>query len=110
MGQDNNRPVNRTNDGVKQSNSLTASSGKHEWHVVRKLHEVGGERQREMKKIFASPKEAKDYFEEQAVLFRNKIGRCANASIIQSDSELLIKYDGIEIVNISFLTVPLQCA
>ena len=98
-------PFNRTPEGAKESNSLVASSPKLEWQFVSQLQEVGGCRQREVNKTFASQTEAK-----KASKFRKMIRHLTNASIKQSESELQIHVDGVQIVKMAYLAVPPQCA
>lgn len=105
-----NCPANRTTQGAKKSNSLTADSGKKAWKVKRYVHEIGGPHQREDTKTFASQEDAKAYFADQASTFRNMMGRLTDASIKQSETELLIHIGGVQIVKMSYLSVPLQCA
>ena len=103
-------PFNRTPEGAKESNSLVASSPKLEWQFVSQLQEVGGCRQREVNKTFASQTDAKKAFDEQASKFRKMIRHLTNASIKQSESELQIHVDGVQIVKMAYLEVPPQCA
>ncbi len=110
MKENNFRPMNRTTQGAKLSNSLTANNCKQEWQFVNQLQEIGGTRQREVKKTFASRAEAKQLFDEQAAQFRKMVARLTNATIKQSDSELQIHVDGVQIVKMSYLAAPLQCA
>ena len=105
-----NRPVNRTTQGVNNTNSLTENIGKHEWLVASKFHEIGGPRQREATKTFTSQEDAKAFFDEQAARLLNVFGKTSNATIEQSDAELVIHVDGVQIVNMSFLADPRQCA
>ncbi len=106
-----NRPANWTNPGVKRSNSQSiANSGKQEWQFVNQLQEIGGCRKREDRKTFASQTEAKKAFDEQASKFRKMIRHLTNASIKQSESELQIHVDGVQIVKMAYLAVPPQCA
>lgn len=105
------RPANWTNPGVKKCNSQSiANSGKQEWQFVNQLQEIGGTRQREVKKTFASRAEAKQLFDEQAAQFRKMVARLTNATIKQSDSELQIHVDGVQIVKMTYLEVPSECA
>ena len=105
------RPANWTNPGVKKCNSQSiANSGKQEWQFVNQLQEIGGCRQREVKKTFASQAEAKKIFDEQAVKFRKMVERITDATIKQSDTELQIHVDGVQIVKMSYLAVPSECA
>lgn len=90
--------------------NITANNGKQEWQFVNQLHEIGGTRQREDRKTFASQVEAKKFFDDQAAKFRKIIGRLTNATIKQSDTELQIHVDGVQIVKMSYLPTPLQCA
>ena len=103
-------PLVRTLEGAKESNSLAASCKKQEWQFVSQLQEVGGCRQREVNKTFASQTEAKKAFEEQASKYRKMIRHLTNASIKQSESELQIHVDGVQIVKMAYLEVPPQCA
>ena len=107
-----NSPANWTNPGVNKSNfqNNSANSGKQEWQFVNQLQEIGGIRQREDRKNFASQVEAKNYFNVQAAKFRKIIGRLTNATIKQSDTELQIHVDGIQIVKMTYLAVPSECA
>ena len=106
------RPASWTNLGAKMSNSLinSANSGKQEWQFVNQLQEIGGTRQREVKKTFASQAEAKKIFDEQAVKFRKMVERITDATIKQSDTELQIHVDGVQIVKMTYRAVPSQCA
>ena len=94
------------------SNSLinSANSGKQEWQFANQLQEIGGCRKREDRKTFASQADAKKFFDEQASKFRKMIRHLTNASIKQSESELQIHVDGVQIVKMAYLEVPPQCA
>ena len=90
--------------------NITANNGKQEWQFVNQLHEIGGTRQREDRKTFASQVEAKKSFDEQAAKYRKIIGRVSNAIIKQSDTELQIHVDGVQIIKMTYLAVPSECA
>ena len=51
------------------------SNGKVEWLFVNNLHEIGGNRQREDRRTFASQEDAQEFFEEQAAKFTKMLGR-----------------------------------
>ena len=105
------RPANWTNPGVKKCNSQSiANSGKQEWQFVNQLQEIGGTCQREVKKSFASQAEAKKFFDEQAAKFRKMVERLTDTSIKQSNTELQIHVDGVQIVKMTYLEVPSECA
>lgn len=93
-----------------RSQDTVANNGKQEWQVVNQFHEIGGTRQREVKKTFASQVEAKKFFDEQAAKFRKMVERLTDTSIKQSESELQIHVDGVQIVKMSYLAVPPECA
>ena len=88
----------------------SANSGKQEWQFVNQLHEIGGTRQREDRKTFASQVEAKKFFDEQAAKFRKMVERLTDTSIQQSGTELQIHVDGVQIVKMTYLAVPSECA
>lgn len=107
-----NRPASWTTPGAKMSNSHinTANSGNKEWQFVGQFQEIGGPAQREVRKTFASQAEAKKFFDVKVAEFRKLIKRLPNASIKQSDTELQIHVDGVQIVKMSYLTLPPHCA
>ena len=86
------------------------NDGKQEWLFSNKLHELGGDRQREVRKTFASRDEAKALFDEQAAKFHKMFRNYANSSIKQDEAELLIHIDGVQIVEMTFQAVSLLCA
>jgi hypothetical protein len=104
-----NRPVSWANLGAKNSNSQN-NTNKQSWQFVNQFHEIGGPSQREVRKTFASQVEAMKFFDEQAAKFRKMVERLADTSIKQSDSELQIHVDGVQIVKMSYLAVPSECA
>ena len=87
-----------------------AQEGNYEWQIAFQFHEVGGARQRETKKSFGSAEDAQAFFAAQVVKFTKTFGRSPNATIEQRESELLILLDGIQVVKMTYLAVPLQCA
>lgn len=93
-----------------RSQDTVVNSGKQEWQFVNQLQEIGGPAQREVRKTFASKAEAKKVFDEQAVKFRKMVERLTDATIKQSDTELQIHVDGVQIVKMSYLAVPPECA
>lgn len=87
-----------------------ARDGGLEWQISCQFHEIGGDRQRETKKTFRSAGEAQAFFGGQVLRFTKMFERSSNASIEQSESELLIHLDGVQIVRMTYLEVALQCA
>lgn len=103
------------NASAKNSNWGTntksiAQDGIHDWQIAFQFHEIGGDRQRETKRSFRSAEEAQAFFGGQAVRFTKMFEHTSNASIEQSESELLIHVDGVQIVRMTYLEVALQCA
>ena len=98
-------PLAKGEDIIKRA----GSNGKVEWLFVNNLHEIGGNRQREDRKTFASQEDAKEFFEEQAAKFSKMLGRSRGASVKQSESELLIYINGVQIVNMVYMAIPPQC-
>ena len=86
------------------------NSGKQEWIISSQLNEIGGGRQREARKTFGSKEEAKAFLDGQTAKFSRLLERNLNATIKQSETELLIHVDGVQIVKMTFLTDTLQCA
>lgn len=86
------------------------SNGKVEWLFVNNLHEIGGNRQREDRRTFASQEDAQEFFEEQAAKFTKMLGRSRGASVKQSESELLIHINGVQIIKMTYLEVSVKCA
>ena len=106
------RPANWANLGTKGSNSQNTAtdSGKQEWIIFSELKEIGSTRQREANKNFGSHEEAQAFLDGQAAKFTKLLERSPNATIKQSESELLVHINGVQIVKMSYLTKPLQCA
>lgn len=101
--------INYSNQMSVAKGESIANTGKHEWQFVNHLHEIGGSRQREVRMTFASQAEAKKFFDQQAARFCKMFERLST-SIKQSDSELQIHVEGVQIVKMSYLAVPPQCA
>lgn len=87
-----------------------AHDGISEWQIAFQFHEVGGDRQRDTIKSFGSAEEARAFFDGQVVKFTNIFGRSTNASIKQSEAELLIDLDGIRVVKMTYQEIALRCA
>ena len=87
-----------------------AQDGNYEWQIAFQFQEVGGDRKRETKKTFGSAEDAQAFFAGQVVKFTKTFGRSPNATIEQSESKLLIHLDGIQIVKMTYLANPVQCA
>ena len=100
----------KNSNGGFNNSSLTSNNGKQVWLVASKLHEIGGPRQREIMRTFASQEGAKTFFAEQAAGFIKMIGKLMNTAIEQSDTELLIHIEGVQIIKMSCLAVPFQRA
>ena len=106
------RPANWTNLGTKESNSqnIATDNGKQEWIIFSELKEIGSTRQREAHKSFGSHEEAQAFLDGQAAKFTKLLERNPNATIKQSEFELLVHIGGVQIVKMSYLPTPLQCA
>lgn len=105
-----NRPVIRMTQGEKNNNPLTTNCEKHEWLVASKFQEMGSHRKREATKTFASQEDARAFFDEKVAMFCKMLERTPNASIKQSNNELLIYVGDVQIVNMTYLADPRQCA
>lgn len=105
-------PVKNSNGGVNNNafSSLTSGNGEQKWLVASKFHEIGSPRQREATKTFASSEDARAFFDEKVAMFCKMFKHTPNASIKQGDTELQINVDGVQIVKMSYLAAPLQCA
>ncbi len=104
--------TNREPLGAKTSNSQNnaANGGEQQWQIINHLREIGGSRQREETKTFASEDEAKRMFDKQVERFRKMFKQSAHATISQSETELLVHIDGIQIVKMTYQAVLPLCA